>query len=223
MSKTEQQPTKLYGRIQHILVILLRLSVAVAGGLAIYFRDWGALTYCLLTLLLMFLPELIESRAKINLPIEFDLTLVVFMFTAVFVGKVGFAYERFWWWDAVLHTGAGFILGYIGFLVLYVKIQQKKIQASRLLVGLIIFSLGLSFGTLWEIFEFTVDSFFAQIDLQRHSLRDTMWDLIIDGIGALIMAKIGVHQIFDEPKGFIANWTQKFLRDNPHLKEILHD
>lgn len=212
---TSDKPT-LDDRIQGYLLLFLRVLVVLAAGLALYFREWGAALYCLLTFVLMFLPNLIKSRANIHLPIEFDLTLVVFMFAAVFLGKVGGAYEHFWWWDAALHTSSGFILAFIGFLVLYIKVQQNKIQASRLLFGLIVFSMALAFGAVWEIFEFIVDSLLSG-NLQRGSLRDTMWDLIVDSLGALVMAKIGIRIIYDNKHGVISRWIKNFIKANPKL------
>lgn len=209
-------------RIQYYLLFFLRLSVVAAIPFALYFREWGAFGYCLLSLALMFLPRLIRSRANVDLPIEFDVVLVVFMYAAVFLGKVGFAYERFWWWDSALHTSSGFILGYVGFLLLYIKVQQKKIQASRRLIGLIIFSISLAFGAVWEIFEYGVDLLLGG-NLQRGSLRDTMGDLMVDAIGALIMARIGVKLIYDGKKGFVERWTRNFIRVNPHLEHGKHE
>jgi hypothetical protein len=203
-------------RIQHYLVMALKSTVAVAIGLALVAGNWTIFFLSILTLILMFLPEFIESRVRIKLPIEFDLVLVLFVYAAFFVGSAGGAYERFWWWDAVLHTGSGFILGFAGFLLLYVKVLQKKVQASPRLVGLIIFSFGLAFGAVWEIFEYAVDSGF-NTNMQRSGLQDTMWDLIVDGIGALVMAYIGVRYLENPHQGFIAKWIKKFLKINPGL------
>lgn len=221
VKKASVQDVSLDDKIQAYLLVFLKLSVVGAMALASYYHEWGAFLYSVLTLVLMYLPEIIKSRAKIQLPIEYDFVLVIFMYLAVFLGKVGLAYERFWWWDAALHTSSGFILAFIGFLILYVNIQQKKIQASPLLIGLIIFSLALATGALWEVYEFGYDIIFHG-NAQRGSLHDTMWDLIVDGLGALVMAWIGVRQIFGQPKGFIARWTQNFIQANPgiggHLK-----
>ncbi len=209
-------------RIQRYLMLLLRLSVIVAMFFALYFREWWALAYCLIALALMLLPILIRSRAKVSLPIEFDVVLVIFMYAAVFLGKAGQAYNHFWWWDVVLHTSSGFIIGFVAFLILYIKVEQKKIIASRLLVGLIIFSIALAFGALWEIVEYGLAVIFGG-NLTAAGLRDTIQDLIVDGMGGLVMAWIGVGQIFDHRKGFIDRWTKNFIRANPHIKGVESD
>jgi hypothetical protein len=208
-------------RIQYYILLVLKLSVIAATIFALYFRAWGALGYSVLTLILMYLPRLIKSRAKVNLPIEFDVVLVIFVYAAVFLGKAGLAYKHFWWWDVVLHTSSGFILGFVAFLILYVKVQQKKIQASRLLIGLIIFSVALAFGAVWEIFEYGLAVVFGG-NISAAGLRDTIQDLIVDGIGGLVMAKFGVGQIFDHKKGFIARWAHNFIQANPHIHKAKH-
>lgn len=206
-------------KFQQYLLTVLKLSVIGSMGLSVYYHLWGAFFYSILSLGLMFLPSLLKSRAKINLPIEFDVVLAIFMYASVFLGKVGQAYERFWWWDGALHTSAGFIVAFIGFLVLYINIQRGKIQANRLLVGVTIFCFALALGALWEIFEFGLDTLLNG-DLQRSSLQDTMWDLIVDSIGALIMARVGIGQIFDNQKGIIHRLTIKFIKENPKLGDV---
>ncbi len=203
--------------IQNYLLLILRLSVVVSIVLAAYYRELGAFLYSVLALILMFLPRLIKSRVKVSLPIEFDVVLVIFMYMAVFLGKAGGAYNHFWWWDVVLHTSSGFILGFIAFLILYIKIEQKKLHASRLLIGLLIFSVGLAFGALWEIVEYGLAVVFGG-NITAAGLRDTIQDLIVDSIGALFIAWIGVRQIFDRRQGFIARWASNFVKMNQHIK-----
>lgn len=203
--------------IQYYLLVVLRLSVVVAMGLAAYYQELGAFLYSVLALVLMFLPRLIRSRVKVNLPIEFDVVLVIFMYMAVFLGKAGGAYDHFWWWDVILHTSSGFILGFIAFLILYIKVEQKKLHASRLLVGLLIFSVGLAFGALWEIFEYGLALIFGG-NITAAGLRDTIQDLIVDSVGSLLIAWIGVRQIFDKRQGFIARWAHNFVKLNQNLK-----
>ncbi len=110
MANTTADPS-LDDRIQHAIMLVLKASVVVAMLLALYFRSLGPFAYVAVTFILMYVPRMIKTRAKVRLPIEFDMVLVVFMYAAVFLGKIGGAYDRYWWWDAVLHTSSGFILG----------------------------------------------------------------------------------------------------------------
>lgn len=164
----------------------------------------------------MFIPELIESRVKVELPAEFDLVIVAFLYMSIFLGEAINAYETFWWWDAFLHTASGMILGFAGFLLLYIKVKQGKLIANPFFLGVIIFSLGMAFGGVWEIFEFAVDNLFGT-SMQKSGLRDTMWDLVVDGSGALLMAYVGSHYIKRGGKGVFHRVIRKFLVLNPRI------
>jgi hypothetical protein len=84
-------------------------------------------------------------------------------------------------------------------------------------MGLIIFSFALAFGALWEIFEYSIDSIFGT-NMQRSGLQDTMWDLIVDGLGALFMAYLGMRYVQKPSEGLIARWLKRFTDANPGLK-----
>ena len=45
-------------------------------------------------------------------------------------------------------------------------------------------------GALWEILEFAIDQTFGTT-MQKSGLVDTMWDLIVDGLGALTISILG--------------------------------
>ncbi len=205
-------------KIQHYILLILKVSVALAIGWALAHGHWEAFGLSSLALLLMFLPEFIESRVRITLPIEFDVVLVLFIYASMFLGEVVDAYERFWWWDAVLHISSGFILGFAGFLMLYVQLRRKRIAASPFVIGLIIFSFGVAFGTIWEIFEFAVDQIFGT-NMQKNGLNDTMWDLIVDSLGALAMGIIGAQFIRKDGKSLLARWVHGFIKANPRLEQ----
>lgn len=203
-------------KIQHYFLLILKISVAAVIGWMLVQGNWEGFFLSSLALVLMFLPEFIETRVRIKLPIEFNLVMVVFIYASMFLGEVGDAYERFWWWDAVLHTSSGVILGFAGFLMLYVQLRRKKIAASPLFIGLIILSFGLAFGAVWEIFEFVVDQV-AGTNMQKNGLHDTMWDLIVDGAGALLMAFLGTEFIVKDGKSLIGKWVHNFIQANPGL------
>jgi hypothetical protein len=206
-------------KILHFLLVLLKFSVLAAIGWALLYGKWEFFFLCSLALLLMYLPEFIESRVKVSLPIEFDLVLVVFIYAAIFLGEAIDAYERFWWWDAALHISSGIIIGFAGFLMLYVQTLRGKISASPMFTGLIIFSFALAFGAIWEVFEYSMDQTFG-LNMQKNGLQDTMSDLIVDGWGALAMAFVGARFIGSNGQGIIRRWVQKFINANPHLEKL---
>lgn len=129
--------------------------------------------------------------------------LVAFLLASLVAGEVFHAYERFWWWDDMLHTSSGVIVGFIGFLMVYFLNARYRMTISPVFVAVFAFTFALSIGALWEIVEFTIDALF-HADMQRWNLppnavligkayqgsglRDSMSDLIEGGLGSLFAA-----------------------------------
>jgi hypothetical protein len=74
-------------------------------------------------------------------------------------------------------------------------------------------------GVVWEIFEFAVDSFWPAVNMQstETGVRDTMMDLIVDTVGAVIVALMGYAYLTAGRYSFFADGVRGFLRRNPHL------
>jgi len=137
------------------------------------------------TLLLMYIPKIIAKKSKINLTSEFHIILQLFIFAGVFLGSVCRFYYQFWWLDGTLHGFRGFLLGFTGFIVLFMMYRDEIKSSMRLsFIVIFMFSFSASFSVLWEIFEFTMDSLF-NTSMQIFGLKDTMWDMIADSIGSI--------------------------------------
>lgn len=213
-------------RIQLVISFLIRLSVLVALLTSIYTQNWLVTFISALTLFLTFVPAMVQRSFKFKLPLEMELVIVLFIYAGVFLGEVHSFYIRFWWWDTLLHTIAGVVLGFAGFMILYILYRQGKLYASPFLISFFAFCFALSMGALWEIFEFTVDSVFGA-DMQkardlggdtRLGVKDTMRDLIADSIGALFSCTLGYFYLKHGKKGFIFDRLIKSFADkNPHL------
>ncbi|MDX1656756.1 MAG: hypothetical protein R3310_16220, partial [Candidatus Competibacteraceae bacterium] len=166
-----------------------------------------------------FLPLVLGRRFEINIPPEFELLAVVFVYASLFLGEVHGYYVRFWWWDVLLHSGSGLLLGIIGFLLVYVLNEQKEVQLHMRpsFVALFAFMFAMGLGALWEIFEFAMDQLFG-LNMQKSGLVDTMWDLIVDMIGSLIIALLGWGFLRTrEVDSFLERWIETFIEDNPRL------
>jgi hypothetical protein len=48
-------------------------------------------------------------------------------------------------------------------------------------------------------------------------LTDTMWDLFIDVLGALVISVYGWWYMNDPEQSFIERWIEKFIARNPGL------
>lgn len=200
-------------RIQEGVIWVLRASILVAIIFSASVGNWETAFISVLALVLTGLPLAIERRYRLNLPVEYDLVLVVFIYAGMFLGEVGNAYERFWWWDIVLHISSGVVLGFTGFLILYNLYHRQKLRLAPGLMSLFAFSFALAAGAVWEIFEFAADNLFG-LNMQKSGLRDTMTDLIIDALGALVIARLAYVHVKYGSSGLVSRLIKGFLRNN---------
>lgn len=200
-------------RLTRVLHYVLGASII----LSLVLGNWltGAVTTGILLLALA--PSILGSRFNVRIPAEFELLAVLFIFASLFLGEVHSYYERFWWWDALLHLGSGMLFGILGFLLVY-SINQRQLGELGLrpaFVALFAFAFAVALGTLWEIFEFAMDQLFG-LNMQKSGLVDTMWDLIIDAAGAIVMSLLGWGYLQTrEVDSFLERWIEKYLEANP--------
>lgn len=161
------------------------------------------------------------------------LIVLVFAFGAVVVGEIFNAYGTIWWWDDLIHTFGGLILGLIGMLLIYFFNVRYSLKLNPLLVAVFAFSFAISALVLWEVFEFTGDALF-KTDMQRWTepanfeilgqsyqgsgLRDTMSDLIVGWIGAMIAAVIAYLGALSEKRTVVGAMRRIFVHKD-HKKK----
>jgi uncharacterized membrane protein YjdF len=90
-------------------------------------------------------------------------------------------------------------------------------------VAFFAFLFAVGIGALWEIFEFSMDKTFGT-NMQKpmlgdpSGLTDTMWDLIVASVGALVISVFGYVYLKTGNKGsFIERWISAFVKLNPRL------
>ncbi len=58
------------------------------------------------------------------------------------------------------------------------------------------------------------------LNMQKSGLVDTMWDLIVDVVGAGVISILGLGYIKTrETDSFLERMIEEFIRKNPHLFE----
>lgn len=169
------------------IIYLMRAVFLIFTCIEIYQLDVIAIILLIGSLLLTFIPEIYMKWTKVRIPIEACLFYNVFVFAAQFLGTYLGAYTFISWWDIMLHLVSGVMVGYIGLLLLIMAGKSSTIFQKKyaLLVALFIFTVGATGAVIWEIIEFTGDTFLGT-NAQLGSLQDTMEDLICGtGVGGL--------------------------------------
>ncbi|OCL26770.1 hypothetical protein U472_12110 [Orenia metallireducens] len=197
---------------------LLLLGAIIGNVLT---KNWLNLFTSILTLALTYLPTFLRDKNYIYIPPVFQLITLVFIFASLYLGELNEYYLKFWWWDIMLHALSGVILGFIGFVLIYILNKDTKVNLalSPLFIAIFSFTFAVSVGGLWEIFEFTMDSIFG-LNMQKSGLVDTMWDLIVDSLGALFSSTMGYIYLKRRGASYLRNLVRSLLsRDGINKEE----
>jgi hypothetical protein len=201
----------------------LIIQAALACGLAVFVlrRDWENVFLTVTVIGLILLPAFALRRYRIFVPPEFQLVGTAFVFLSLFLGSAIDFYYRFWWWDVVLHTSSGFLLGMVGWIALFLLNQTDHLPRGIKPSFLCVFGLtfAVTLGVAWEIFEFAVDRIWPSVNMQSNESggADTMHDLIVNTMGAAVVAVIGWAYYETGKSSFVIEGVRTFLRRNPRL------
>lgn len=253
----EPSAKKLHLPYQHkataILFLVLRFFVVLVMVRKLFLHEWESVFICVLTLFLFVLPSIASSILKITLPSVLEIIILLFIFSAELLGELNSFYIRIPHWDTMLHTINGFCCAAVGFALVDMLNRNKKfsLKLSPLYLAIAAFCFSMTIGVLWEVFEYSADTFFGK-DMQKdtvvsainstmldptksnkivqisdisdvvivHSdgseealgvggyldvgINDTMKDLIVNLIGAVVFSVIGYFYVKTKGKGKFA-------------------
>lgn len=211
----------LEARVRLILLAILQAVMAVELIWLLTENLWGSAVWLLAIMVLTSAPALFRDRLPVHIPLEYEVLTILFVFAALFLGEFRSFYERVWWWDTALHTTSGLLLGVLGFLLVYILNENRNtsMQIRPGLVALFAFAFAVAAGTLWEIFEFGMDQLFGTT-MQKPTrndpsgLTDTMLDLIVDCLGALVVCAAGWWHLHRRSHSFLEAWIKRFIQRN---------
>ena len=253
----EPSAKKLHLPYQHkataILFLVLRFFVVLVMVRKLFLHEWESVFICVLTLFLFVLPSIASSILKITLPSVLEIIILLFIFSAEILGELNSFYIRIPHWDTMLHTINGFCCAAVGFALVDMLNRNTKfsLKLSPLYLAIAAFCFSMTIGVLWEVFEYSADTFFGK-DMQKdtvvsainstmldptksnkvvqisdisdvvivHSdgseealgvggyldvgINDTMKDLIVNLIGAVVFSVIGYFYVKTKGKGKFA-------------------
>jgi hypothetical protein len=204
-----------------VLTVVIQAWLAVGLVLFIVRRDWENVFLTATVVGLVVLPELVLRRYRVHIPPEFQLIAAAFVFLSLFLGSARDFYYRIWWWDMVLHTTSGFLLGIVGWITLFLLLQTDRLPRAvgPGLVCVFGITFAVTLGVLWEIFEFAVDSIWPHVNMMSNEtgVADTMHDLIVNLIGAVVVGLMGWAYSRSGRFSYVVDAVRKFTRKNPRL------
>ena len=160
--------------ILRVLVILTMVAQFLNGNFENVFL-------CILTLVLFTLPTVIERRVRIDLPDTLEIIILLFIFSAEILGEIQAYYTYFHGWDTMLHTLWGFLAAGIGFALADIlnRSQASRLQLTPIYMAITAFCFSMTIGALWELFEYTMDTFVG-FDMQKDTIIQSFQTVLLD-------------------------------------------
>ncbi|MDL2261452.1 hypothetical protein LJC08_04385 [Methanimicrococcus sp. OttesenSCG-928-J09] len=195
-----------------IALIALQIFVGLEDGVTIddlLQENIYYFFFIITTLIYLALPGIVQKRMGFVVDPRLIIVISLFIFAGSFLGQAFSFFDRFAWWDTMLHTISGIILGLIAFALTSALNDSEKstLKLNPFYVALFSFTFAVAIGALWEIAEYTMDWLFETTmqcwnedaaayltgnpAYQDAAIIDTMEDLIVDTIGALIVSFVG--------------------------------
>lgn len=198
-----------------ILAVIFAILIG-AAGFGVLSGRFAVAFVAIVTLAVAMVPLLLPSLVKVHIPPGFSAAVALFLAGTLFLGEVGDFYNRFWWWDVLMHAGSAVGFGLIGVIVMLILVEAERLTAAAVTVSVFAFCFAVSIGVVWEIFEFTADQVFG-LNMQKSGLVDTMWDLIVDCLGGAVGAAAGFAYLKNQQAGGLAGLIREFVGRNRRL------
>ena len=171
-------------RSSFIVFYTLRILVLVVLVRQLFLHNYEGAFFCILTILLLYVPSWIQVKLHIELPPALEITILCFIFAAEILGEVNAFYVNVPNWDTMLHTLNGFLCAAIGFALVDIlnRSERFSISLSPLFLALVAFCFSMTIGVLWEFFECTMDHFFL-LDMQKDTVVHSISSVMLDPLG----------------------------------------
>jgi len=159
----------------------LRFLVFIVMIMQIFNKNYENVFLCILTLLLMIMPSVIQAAFKVEFPSLLEIIILIFIFSAEILGEISAFYLKFPYWDTILHTLNGFLCAAVGFSLVDIMNRQKRMQfeLSPLFTAVVAFCFSMTIGVLWEFFEFGMDCIW-RLDMQKDTVVSSISSVLFD-------------------------------------------
>ena len=164
-----------------IVFYVLRALVLVALVRQLMRGSYESAFFCILALLLLYVPSWLQVRLHIELPPPLEITILCFIFAAEILGEVNAFYVVIPGWDTMLHTINGFLAAAVGFSLVMLLNDDERLtfDLSPFFLALTAFCFSMTICVLWEFFEFGMD-FFFHTDMQKDTIVHAIYTVALD-------------------------------------------
>lgn len=177
-------------RVSTVLSWLMKLLMIGLLPVELYHGEFLFFIATAAAIVLSIVPSALQRNYDVTLPFELDLLITLSIFLHTFMGEWLDFYQKVRGWDKLLHFYGSAVAGLLAFVTVYTFHYSKRIRLTLPVIGFFTVAIAMAAGGIWEIGEFTFDKLF--IRQTQNGLDDTMWDMILDLIGAVLIAVLGM-------------------------------
>ena len=229
-----------------VLLLVLQILVVLTMVAEIFNRNFYNVFLCLLTLVLFNIPRFVDLKLNIKLPTMLEVVILLFIFAAEILGEIQSFYTIFPYWDTVLHTINGFIMAAIGFAAFvafcfsmtvgvvweFFEFGMDQIFGMDMQKDFIVSAIhsatlnpnGLNGtvslnGITSTIVNYNGGQYVIEGGYLDVGIIDTMKDLMVNCIGAVVFSIIGILYIKHRGKGKIAKSFIPLMKTTEEIEE----
>lgn len=147
-------------------------------------------------LITAWIPVLLELIFKLNIGKIANISYQSFLFFSILVGSIWRMYDKLACYDIIIHALSGVLIALIAYSLF--ANYRKNNKLSLIWLFILVFSVAMACGGLWEIWEFVTDILLdgnsQRVNgfMGRDAVMDTMLDILCDFCGGVIGATISV-------------------------------
>lgn len=181
--KKPPTPAEIRQRVRRRMTLrgVLAFFVVLTMIRAAFMHRFENIFVCVLALILLALPSIIEKQLAIDIPPLMEGIIYCFIYAAEILGEINSFYTIIPGWDTMLHTINGFLVAAVGFCLvdLFNRSERFTFRLSPLFLALVAFCFSMTVGVLWEFFEFSMDYLF-HMDMQKDTVIHAFASVTLD-------------------------------------------
>lgn len=181
--KKPPTPAEIRQRVRRRMTLrgVLAFFVVLTMIRAAFMHRFENIFVCVLALILLALPSIIEKQLAIDIPPLMEGIIYCFIYAAEILGEINSFYTIIPGWDTMLHTINGFLVAAVGFCLvdLFNRSERFTFRLSPLFLALVAFCFSMTVGVLWEFFEFSMDYLF-HMDMQKDTIIHAFASVTLD-------------------------------------------
>ncbi len=172
----------------------LRIAIVFFLVVAISNHDLQWTLECISAIIIFSVPILLKRVWNFKLPVIIDFLIVFALFLHVGLGGVFDVYYAFPDFDIITHFVSAVLIAFLALIAIYLLDKNwDGLYINIYAIAFAVVVITMASGVVWELGEWTSDALFGLG--AQWSLDDTMTDLLVNTIGGIFMALVGINLI----------------------------